>query len=257
MRSRFGVAAGSPAGRRRVGPVVIAGRQSSARVLRRQTATGVITGVVTSESGPEAGVWVIAETDDLNTKFRKIVVTNDAGRFLLPELPRANYRVWVRGYGLVDSKPCHGEGRAGSQADRHDGQDAAGGGEDLPRQLLALADGDAQGERLPRDRRRGKRHPPVDADARRVHVHDEGVPPLSPGRQRVDARTSGRRVHLHDRRLEAARHDGPARRRNGGLDAASRAARSRRCSRAGATGSRRAKCRRRRRGRAASSATSC
>jgi hypothetical protein len=60
---------------------------------------------VTSEKGPEAGVWVIAETDDLNTKFRKIVVTNDQGRFLLPELPKANYKVWVRGYGLVDSKP--------------------------------------------------------------------------------------------------------------------------------------------------------
>ena len=64
-----------------------------------------ITGVVTSSNGPEAGVWVIAETDDLNTKFRKIVVTNDEGRFLLPELPHANYTVWVRGYGLVDSTP--------------------------------------------------------------------------------------------------------------------------------------------------------
>ena len=68
-------------------------------------ANGVITGVVASGAGPEAGVWVIAETTDLNTKFRKIVVTNDQGRFLLPELPRARYQVWVRGYGLVDSKP--------------------------------------------------------------------------------------------------------------------------------------------------------
>ncbi len=64
-------------------------------------------------------MWVIAETDDLNTKVRKIVVTNDAGRFLLPELPRANYRVWVRGYGLVDSNACHGDGRAGSHVDGH------------------------------------------------------------------------------------------------------------------------------------------
>src|ERR1700687_2056380 len=67
--------------------------------------TGVITGVVTSEKGPEAGVWVIAETDELGTKFRKIVVTNDQGKFALPELPKVNYKVWVRGYGLVDSKP--------------------------------------------------------------------------------------------------------------------------------------------------------
>lgn len=68
--------------------------------------TGVITGVVSSRNGPEAGVWVIAETETLPTKFRKIVVTNDQGKFLLPELPKpANYKVWVRGYGLVDSKP--------------------------------------------------------------------------------------------------------------------------------------------------------
>ena len=67
--------------------------------------TGAMTGTVTSAKGPEAGVWVIAETDDLQTKFRKIVVTNDQGRYLLPELPKATYRVWVRGYGLVDSQP--------------------------------------------------------------------------------------------------------------------------------------------------------
>ena len=64
-----------------------------------------IGGVVTSSKGPEAGVWVIAETTDLGTKFRKIVVTDDRGRYLLPELPKANYKVWVRGYGLVDSQP--------------------------------------------------------------------------------------------------------------------------------------------------------
>ena len=62
-----------------------------------------IGGVVTGSNGPEAGVWVIAETADLPTKFRKIVVTDERGRFVLPDLPKANYRVWVRGYGLVDS----------------------------------------------------------------------------------------------------------------------------------------------------------
>ncbi len=62
-----------------------------------------IGGVVKGVSGPEAGVWVIAETNDLPTKFAKIVITDDQGRFLLPELPKANYQVWVRGYGLVDS----------------------------------------------------------------------------------------------------------------------------------------------------------
>src|SRR5882672_696994 len=65
--------------------------------------TGYITGVVRSSQGPEAGVWVIAETKDLLTNFIKIVVTDDQGRFMLPDLPSANYSVWVRGYGLVDS----------------------------------------------------------------------------------------------------------------------------------------------------------
>jgi hypothetical protein len=62
-----------------------------------------IGGVVTSSKGPEAGVWVIAETADLPTKFGKIVVTDDRGRYVIPDLPRASYSVWVRGYGLVDS----------------------------------------------------------------------------------------------------------------------------------------------------------
>ena len=50
-----------------------------------------IGGVVTGASGPEAGVWVIAETTDLPTKFAKIVVTDEQGRYLLPDLPKANY----------------------------------------------------------------------------------------------------------------------------------------------------------------------
>jgi hypothetical protein len=60
-------------------------------------------GTVTSANGPEAGVWVIAETADLPTKFSKIVVTDDRGRYLIPDLPKGSYSVWVRGYGLVDS----------------------------------------------------------------------------------------------------------------------------------------------------------
>src|SRR5207245_1047306 len=62
-----------------------------------------IGGVVTSSRGPEAGVWVIAETRDTPTRLIKSVVTDDQGRYLVPDLPKANYDVWVRGYGLVDS----------------------------------------------------------------------------------------------------------------------------------------------------------
>ena len=61
-----------------------------------------IVGVVTGPRGPEAGVWVIAETDDLPTKFYKIVVTDDQGRYAIPDLPKGNYQVWTRGYGLID-----------------------------------------------------------------------------------------------------------------------------------------------------------
>jgi hypothetical protein len=67
-----------------------------------------IGGVVTGPNGPEAGVWVIAETTDLPTKFVRIVVTNDEGQYLIPDLPAADYDVWVRGYGLVDSEKLHG-----------------------------------------------------------------------------------------------------------------------------------------------------
>ena len=68
-----------------------------------RAAEGDISGVVTSANGPEEGVWVIAETTSLQTKFVKTVVTGDGGRYLIPELPDATYDVWVRGYGLVDS----------------------------------------------------------------------------------------------------------------------------------------------------------
>src|SRR5437667_9515526 len=63
-----------------------------------------ISGVVSGPKGPEAGVWVIAETTDLPTKFAKVGVTDDRGRYLIPKLPQANYSVWVRGYGLGDTK---------------------------------------------------------------------------------------------------------------------------------------------------------
>ncbi|HZI81438.1 MAG TPA: carboxypeptidase-like regulatory domain-containing protein [Vicinamibacterales bacterium] len=65
--------------------------------------TDDIGGVVTGPDGPEAGVWVIAETTDLPVRYIKSVVTDDRGRFLVPDLPAANYQVWARGYGLVDS----------------------------------------------------------------------------------------------------------------------------------------------------------
>jgi hypothetical protein len=88
--------------------LVLSASQASIRAVQQPAATVAIDnddlgGVVTGASGPEAGVWVIAETSDLPTRFVKIVVTDDRGRYVVPDLPRANYNVWVRGYGLVDS----------------------------------------------------------------------------------------------------------------------------------------------------------
>jgi hypothetical protein len=77
------------------------GAQPSDSAVRMGAAD--IGGTVTSANGPEAGVWVVAETTDLRTRFAKIVVTDDRGRYVLPDLPRATYNVWVRGYGLIDS----------------------------------------------------------------------------------------------------------------------------------------------------------
>ncbi len=74
-----------------------------------------IGGQVIGDKGPEAGVWVIAETRDLPTKYAKVVVTDDQGRFVLPELPAANYKVWVRGYGLQDT--AQQEARPGRMLD--------------------------------------------------------------------------------------------------------------------------------------------
>jgi hypothetical protein len=68
-----------------------------------------IGGLVKSANGPESGVWVIAETRDLGTRFAKMVVTDEAGRFVIPDLPAAQYQVWIRGYGLVDSPKVAGE----------------------------------------------------------------------------------------------------------------------------------------------------
>ncbi len=83
-----------------------ADRGQSAEVTRSEN--DFIRGVVTGVAGPEAGVWVIAETNDLKTPFTKVVVTDDKGRYVLPELPKAKYKIWVRGYGLSDSKPVDG-----------------------------------------------------------------------------------------------------------------------------------------------------
>jgi hypothetical protein len=93
---------------------------------------GHITGVVTGPNGPEAGVWVIAETNDLKTRYAKIVVTDDNGNYLIPDLPSANYSVWVRGYGLVDSPKKQAKPGATLNLDAVPAPDERAAAEDYP-----------------------------------------------------------------------------------------------------------------------------
>ncbi|MFL5533101.1 MAG: carboxypeptidase-like regulatory domain-containing protein, partial [Gemmatimonadales bacterium] len=84
-----------------LGPTHVQAQPSRESTL--QLGANDLGGIISSANGPEAGVWVIAETTDLPTRMTKIVVTDDGGRYVVPDLPQANYTVWVRGFGLVDS----------------------------------------------------------------------------------------------------------------------------------------------------------
>ena len=117
-----------------------------------------IGGVVTGPNGPEAGVWVIAETTELPTKFAKMVVTDDQGRYVIPDLPTANYQVWVRGYGLVDSPKVRA--KPGQQLDLTavPAPERARGGALLSGDLLVHDDEDAAGEGFRRHDRYPEEH---------------------------------------------------------------------------------------------------
>jgi hypothetical protein len=90
-----------------VGMAFMAGATAAPAVAQQAAAIAIngndIGGVVSGPNGPEAGVWVIAETTDLATRLIKSVVTDDLGRYLIPELPAASYDIFVRGYGLADT----------------------------------------------------------------------------------------------------------------------------------------------------------
>src|SRR5690242_19697125 len=93
------VAGGNAAGAKK------SSKKSAPSKVSTSNISGVVRGVARrGPAKPQAGVWVIAETDDLPTKYAKIVVTDDQGRFLIPDLPKASYLVWARGYGLLDSR---------------------------------------------------------------------------------------------------------------------------------------------------------
>ena len=91
-----------------------------------------IGGVVTGPNGPEAGVWVIAETTELPHQIRQDRRHRRPGRYVIPDLPKANYKVWVRGYGLVDAPKVDGTPGKAAEPDRRDGAEPGGRGRVLP-----------------------------------------------------------------------------------------------------------------------------
>ena len=109
-----------------------------------------IGGVVSGPNGPEAGVWVIAESVDLPTKFAKIVVTDEQGRYVIPDLPAVNYSVWVRGYGLVDSPKMRAKPGQHRRSHSGAGTERCRGGALLSGDLLVLAVESSRGKRVER-----------------------------------------------------------------------------------------------------------
>ena len=145
-------------------------------------------GVVTGPNGPEAGVWVIAETADLPTKMVKIVVTDDQGRYVMPDLPKANYTVWARGYGLVDSAEGHHHARQDREHHRGEGAERGRGSGILSAGLLAVAHQNSGHDRIPRHRQRRQRHQSEHqvADPVPARVQDRRLLPLPRHRHQGD-----------------------------------------------------------------------
>ena len=201
-----------------------------------------IGGVVKAPNGkPEAGVWVIAETTDLPTRFTRSVVTDDQGRYVIPDLPVANYQVWVRGYGLVNSPkmrakpgqqlnhtsvpaPQRGRGRALLSGDLLVRDDEASAGEGLRRlerhseehhaRHLASAHEQRRLHRLPSARSGIDAHHP--GAVRQVRIECRGMAAPYPGRpvgrddDQPHRRPARRRALQIFRRLDRPRRQGRA-----------------------------------------------
>ena len=221
-----------------------------------------LAGTVTGPRGPEAGVWVIAETSDLPTKFAKIVVTDDQGRYLMPDLPTANYDVWVRGYGLVDSPKV--KATPGKTLEPHRGRRAQcqGGRAVLPGRLLVVAHPACRTRANSRAPGRGQRHRAeheepggVDRQMQVARLHRSAISSAARGRARFRRRsgTFPTSVAAWERRVQSGR---PAAQMSGGAEQFGQRARAGDVRRLDRPHRARAKCRRRRRVRRASSGTS-
>ena len=148
-----------------------------------------IGGVVRGPKGPEAGVWVIAETRDLPVRYIKIVVTDDQGRYVMPDLPKANYDVWVRGYGLVDSPKVKSEPGKQLNLTAVPAPSDAAARSLLPGDLLVLDDEDPGGRAV---RRQGRHAAERQADRLAQRHEEQRLRRLPPARPAVDPHHSER-----------------------------------------------------------------
>ena len=184
-----------------------------------------IGGVVSSSKGPEAGVWVIAETTDLPTRYIKEVVTDD--QRALSDSRSAEGEIHGVGTRLRPGGFAESGDRAGKTGRSETGGRArcAGCRAILSRQLLVRADGGACGERISRDGRERERDfarraraggmdssdqdrqlRVVPSARKQVHAHDSGDVRRPRSRAGVDSpRSIGTGGRDHDRRTRAAR----------------------------------------------------
>ena len=179
-----------------VAAIALALIASPAPLCAQQAASAVsidaddIGGVVTGANGPEAGVWVIAETTDLPTRYTKSVVTDDQGRYVIPDLPIANYQVWVRGYGLVDSPKMRAKPGQHPQPHRREGARRALGRALLSGDLLVHDDEDPAGGGLRRAHRHSEEHHARDLAAADEQCRLRRLPSARPGSRRARSRRS-------------------------------------------------------------------
>jgi len=117
-----------------------------------------IGGVVTSNKGPEAGVWVIAETADLSAKFVKIVVPMIGGTTYCRSFPMRTTKYGCAATGSWIPSGA-GHARQGCQSDCGRGAEPACSSGILPSHLLVFLAPRAGQERVPRQRAQRQRHP--------------------------------------------------------------------------------------------------
>ena len=141
-----------------VAAVTLAGYLTAQQNISVKVKSDEIGGLVSSADGVEAGVWVIAETTDLPTRYIKEVVTDDQGRYLIPvtsdcDLYSLGARLWAGGFAETAGAPGK---TSRSEAVRGAGQE--GRRAILPGELLVRDAAHAQRKRIPRHGAVGKRH---------------------------------------------------------------------------------------------------